>query len=114
MDVVRVRLALRNLLDNAVRHGSGADAPPLLTLSAAGAELKLVVRDYGPGVDDSQLARLAEAFYRTDQARQRSTGGVGLGLHLARLVAHAHGGGLTLRNAHPGLEATLALPAPMH
>jgi len=70
----------------------------------------LRVRDHGPGVDEAQLAHLGEAFYRTDSARQRSTGGVGLGLYLCRLVAQAHGGGLTVRNAQPGLEIEVRLP----
>ncbi len=68
------------------------------------------VRDFGPGVDEAQLARLSEAFYRTDAARLRSTGGVGLGLYLCRLVAQAHGGTLQMRNARPGLELSLRLP----
>ena len=70
----------------------------------------LRVRDHGPGVAEDQLAHLAQPFYRPDAARQRSTGGVGLGLYLARLVAEAHGGALQLCNAQPGLEASLRLP----
>lgn len=111
VDATRVRLALRNLLDNAVRHG-GASKPPLLTVRRDGQRLQVVVRDHGPGVDAAHLAHLGEAFYRTDTARQRVTGGVGLGLHLTRLVAKAHGGSLTFRNAEPGLEAILTLPLP--
>ena len=68
------------------------------------------MRDFGPGVDEAQLPHLAEAFYRPDAARQRSTGGVGLGLYLCRLVAQAHGGSLVLRNAQPGFEVILSLP----
>ena len=56
--------------------------------------VQLVVRDFGPGMDDSQLQHAAEAFYRADAARLRSTGGVGLGLYLCKLVAEAHGGTL--------------------
>ncbi len=63
-----------------------------------------------PAWRQTQLARLGQAFYRADQARQRATGGVGLGLHLASLVAQAHGGSLHFRNAEPGLEATFTLP----
>ena len=66
-----------------------------------------VVRDFGPGVDPAELPRLAEAFYRPDSARTRAAGGVGLGLHLCRLVAEAHGGTLVLRNAGPGLEVAM-------
>nr|MCU0966568.1 ATP-binding protein [Burkholderiaceae bacterium] len=110
LDPVRLRLALRNLIDNALRHGGAADTPPCVRSALEGGSLELSVRDFGPGVDEVQLAHLSEAFYRADAARQRSTGGVGLGLYLCRLVAQAHGGTLRLRNAQPGLEATLRFP----
>ena len=112
LDTMRIRLALRNLFDNAVRHGAQAGQTPTVTITAYGEAIRVVVRDYGPGVDEAQLPQLAQAFYRTDSARQRATGGVGLGLYLCRLVAQAHGGQLLLRNARPGLEVTLVLPAP--
>ena len=110
LDPVRLRLALRNLIDNALRHGAAAATPPCIRTVVAEGMLEISVRDFGPGVDETQLARLSEAFYRADAARQRSTGGVGLGLYLCRLVAEAHGGTLRIRNAHPGLELTLRLP----
>jgi signal transduction histidine kinase len=109
LDPVRLRLALRNLIDNALRHGAAAASPPCVRSELVDGRLELSVRDFGPGVDDAQLAHLSEAFYRADTARQRSTGGVGLGLYLCRLVAQAHGGTLHLRNARPGLEATLSV-----
>jgi len=109
LDRVRLRLAVRNLVDNALRHG-GEAGPVTVTLDVTDGHARLVVRDVGPGVQEAQLVRLAEPFYRTDDARQRSTGGVGLGLYLARLVAQAHGGQLVFRNALPGLEVTLSLP----
>ena len=110
LDAVRLRLALRNLIDNALRHGAAASTPPRITTRVADGQLRLSVRDFGPGVDEAHLARLSEAFYRADAARQRSTGGVGLGLYLCRRVAQAHGGRLDIRNARPGLELTLSLP----
>jgi signal transduction histidine kinase len=110
LDRTRLRLALRNLLDNARRHGAATARPPLLRIGRDGDEVRLTLRDFGPGVDPAQLPHLAEPFYRPDAARQRATGGVGLGLHLCRLVAQAHGGALELRNAEPGLEAELRLP----
>jgi signal transduction histidine kinase len=70
-----------------------------------------VVRDHGPGVPDDVVDRLGQPFYRPDSARTRHAGGVGLGLNLCRLVAQAHGGTLSIRNAQPGLEVTVALPA---
>ena len=110
VDAVRVRLALRNLIDNALRHSPAGAAPPQVATALHGAELRLSVRDFGPGVDAEQLPHLSEAFYRADAARERRTGGVGLGLYLCRLVAQAHGGTLQLRNAQPGLEAVVGLP----
>jgi signal transduction histidine kinase len=110
LDATRIRLLLRNLLDNALRHSAGASLPPSIGTTVQGDVVRVTVRDHGPGVADAELARLTEAFYRTDSARQRSTGGVGLGLHLCALIARAHGGRLTLSNARPGLAVELTLP----
>ena len=113
LDRVRVRLLLRNLLDNALRHGADAQTPPELRVEHAGEEgIRFVVRDHGPGVPEDQIAQLAQAFYRPDSARTRHAGGVGLGLYLCRLVAQAHGGRCEIRNAHPGLVVSVTLPAP--
>lgn len=110
IDPTRVRLLLRNLLDNALRHaGDAAQAPELQLRQTGGGRLYIAVRDHGPGVEDAQLQRLAEPFYRPDSARTRAAGGVGLGLTLCRLVAEAHGGELTLSPAHPGLLAQASL-----
>lgn len=110
-DAMRLRLLLRNLIDNALRHSTGAPQPPVLTLQREGeTQVALSVRDFGPGVDEAHLPHLAEPFYRADNARQRATGGFGLGLYLCRLVAQAHGGTLRIRLAQPGLEVTALWP----
>lgn len=119
-DRVRVKLLVRNVLDNALRHsqrtteprpGGPADMLPIeIKLIQQGDSLQLTLRDHGPGVAEDQLAQLTQAFYRTDAGRLRSTGGVGLGLYLCRLVVLAHGGQLTLHNADPGLSVTVNLP----
>lgn len=111
-DRTRLALLLRNLLDNALRHG----APPveLHTAVTADGGWQLTVRDHGPGLDAAALQRLGEPFYRPDAARSRTagaSGGTGLGLYLCRLVASSHGGTLAWRNAAPGLAVTLSLPA---
>lgn len=111
-DPTRLRLLLRNLLANAGRHAAEAAQPPRLFLRReADGRLAIGVRDFGPGVPATELPRLAEAFYRPDDARTREAGGVGLGLYLCRLVAEAHGGALRLVNAEPGLEAAMVWPA---
>ncbi len=110
LDPVRMRLLLRNLLDNALRYAP-PDAPACeLDVRCEGKQLLITVRDHGPGVTEAQLPLLMQPFYRPDTARQRSTGGVGLGLYLCQLVARAHGGSLQLRNASPGLQAAVTLP----
>jgi len=103
-------LLLRNLLDNALRHGGGT--PVQLRTAAVDGGWQLSVRDHGPGVDAAALQRLGEPFYRPDAARSRDAGGVGLGLYLCKLVAQSHGGTLQWRLAAPGLEACLRLPMP--
>jgi signal transduction histidine kinase len=111
VDPMRVRLLLRNLIDNALRYSAGAPTPPVVALSSDDeGQLQLRVRDFGPGVPDEHLPHLAEPFYRADSARQRATGGFGLGLYLCELVAQAHGGALTIRRADRGLEVTATWP----
>jgi signal transduction histidine kinase len=114
LDPTRVRLALRNLVANALQHGVSSSACQLHT-AREGDALVISVRDFGVGVSAEQLQHLAEPFYRPDAARGRDSGGVGLGLTLAKGVAQAHGGELQLRLVNPGLRASLVLPiqAPM-
>lgn len=110
LDRPRVVMLVRNLVDNACRHGAGAALPVQITTRPDGDTVLLTVRDHGPGVPEDQLAKLAEPFYRPDTARTRSAGGTGLGLYLCRLVAQSHGGTLVLRNAGPGLEVRVNWP----
>ena len=110
VDPSRVRLLMRNLLDNSLRHNDPAAEPPRMQLRLQHGVVEIEVRDHGPGVPAAHLPHLAQAFYRPDSARQRTTGGVGLGLYLCRLVTQAHGGSLQVRNAEPGLCVTARLP----
>ncbi len=110
VDPSRVRLLMRNLLDNSLRHNDPAAQPPRMQLRLRDGVVEIEVRDHGPGVPPEHLPHLAQAFYRPDSARQRTTGGVGLGLYLCRLVTQAHGGSLHVRNADPGLCVTARLP----
>jgi signal transduction histidine kinase len=113
LDRTRMRLLLRNLLDNALRHSADATQPPEVSLAQmADGAVQITVRDFGTGVPDDQLPHLAQPFYRPDTARTREVGGVGLGLYLCKLVALAHGGSFAVRNAQPGLAVCVTLPAP--
>ena len=96
VDEVRVRLLLKNLLDNALRH-TPADAPvPELHLEQSDRTAVLTVKDHGTGIEQQHLPHLSEPFYRADAARLRATGGYGLGLYLCRVIAEAHGGRLRI------------------
>jgi len=69
------------------------------------------IQDRGPGIPEDQLERVFDPFFRLEASRNRKTGGAGLGLSIARHAVRAHGGDLTLANAHEGgLIATLSLP----
>jgi len=109
LDPLRIQLLLRNLVENAQRHNDSAQGPVVVTLKRAEQGVRLAVRDHGPGVPGEALAHLGEPFFRPDASRSRSHGGVGLGLSLCKLVARAHGSELELRNAGPGLEASVLL-----
>jgi signal transduction histidine kinase len=114
LDANRMQLLMRNLLSNALLYGqtqSGAEQslPPELTINRSANGVEIIVRDFGPGLPESSLPRLTEAFYRPSQARSRSDGGVGLGLYLVGLVAKAHGADLHIRNAKPGLEVAVRI-----
>ncbi len=98
---------LGNLIDNAVKYGKRA----IVDVHDAAARLQITVADEGPGVPEGELENVFEPFFRLEQSRSRETGGVGLGLSIARDIARAHGGNLVLRNrTSGGLEAILTLP----
>ena len=96
IDEARVSLLLKNLVSNALRYSPPDSGPVELMFAEEGGELLLRVRDHGPGIAPEEAAHIGEPFYRGDPSRTRDTGGTGLGLYLATLVARAHGGSLTL------------------
>lgn len=91
-----LRRAIDNLLDNARKYGG--DTEIRLVARCEGGGLVVEVRDEGPGIPAAELARVFEPFYRADRSRSRRSGGVGLGLPLARRIAEAHGGTLVLES----------------
>jgi len=103
-----LRRCLNNLIENALRYGARAD----VSIEDDERTLRIAVRDQGPGIPPDQLERVFEPFFRLEASRSRESGGVGLGLSIARNIARWHGGDVTLRNAHEGkgLIAELALP----
>ena len=102
-----IKRALTNLIENACHYGGSAR----VSLIQEADELKIQVRDKGPGIPESEWERVFDPFVRLESSRNRNTGGIGLGMSIARTVAHAHGGDVTLRNLKPeGMEITVSLP----
>ncbi|MDQ2944907.1 MAG: ATP-binding protein, partial [Acidobacteriota bacterium] len=104
-----LRRALENVVRNAIRYAP-SDTPVEVTLIANETWAEIRVRDYGPGVPEESLSRIFDPFYRVDSDRNRASGGVGLGLAIARRSIELHKGKLEASNAHPGLLVTVGLP----
>ncbi|HMG24127.1 MAG TPA: HAMP domain-containing sensor histidine kinase [Kofleriaceae bacterium] len=110
-DPVLLRRALDNLLDNAAKY-SDAGTPVVLAVQPNGTTIAFEIVDRGIGMSPSELDRAFTPFWRADGSRTRKTGGVGLGLALARRIARAHGGDVTLAS-HPGQGTTARLEVPL-
>jgi len=106
-DALMLREAIKNLIDNAIKHGGSEDAPILVRLQADGAGLLLSVDDAGPGMSAEQRER---AFDRFDRGEHASTQGAGLGLAIVKRVVESHGGRVVLdTSANGGLSVRLHL-----
>ena len=105
-----IRRAVENVIRNAVRYAPpGTSVNVELRCSDNMAQIR--VRDYGPGVPEEALSRIFDPFYRVDSDRNRASGGIGLGLAIARRSVELHKGKLNAQNAHPGLLVTMEFPA---
>jgi two-component system phosphate regulon sensor histidine kinase PhoR len=113
-ELIRV---LENLVENALKYGAAGkriDITLARSPTRAGTpEVRLAVRDYGPGIAPEHLPRLTERFYRVDVADSRAQGGTGLGLALVKHVLNRHGGRLAIEST-PGAGATFTMHLPLH
>jgi signal transduction histidine kinase len=111
-----LRMAVINLLDNAVKYSSpGTSIQVLVNLINDGApalrQLNLAIKDQGPGIPAHEADRVFDRFYRLDESRARETGGAGLGLSIAKWSIEAHGGKILLDSA-PGSGSTFNIRLP--
>ena len=116
--VVRVRpialkRAITNLINNAAAYGGGARATLVRPKKSRGeVMITLCIDDDGPGIPDEEIERVFLPFHRLEESRNRETGGMGLGLPIARNILRAHGGDVVLSNrGEGGVRATITLPA---
>jgi two-component system sensor histidine kinase CpxA len=104
-----LRRACENVLRNAIRHAPAGTTVDI-EVARHDARAELSVRDHGPGVPREALADIFQPFFRVEGDRNRSSGGVGLGLAIARRAVELHQGTVTAFNANPGLVVALELP----
>lgn len=105
---VMMRRALRNLIENAMRYG----AAPEIEIHRKEERVVVNVKDRGPGMAETDLERVFDPYVRLEDSRSRDTGGIGLGLSIARTIIRAHKGDLRLSNRQGGgLVAHVELPA---
>ena len=100
-----LRRAARNLIENAVRYGERAR----VSLATRDDAIELVVEDDGKGIPEQEFERVFQPFVRLEESRNSATGGVGLGLSIARGIIRGHGGDIVLSNDR-GLHAVVTLP----
>jgi two-component system OmpR family sensor kinase len=111
-DPVLLRRAIDNVLDNARKY-SPPGSSIVLSVDARPEATKVAILDHGIGIDPADLDKVFTPFFRTDRSRARETGGVGLGLALARRVVEAHGGRIGLSSSvGVGTTVTIELRTP--
>ena len=102
-----LKRALTNVIENAITYGGRAD----IAVSAEGGKARVVVTDHGPGIAAADREAVFAPFHRLEGSRNKATGGVGLGLTVARSIVRAHGGEVILSDAAGGgLAVTVLLP----
>jgi signal transduction histidine kinase len=113
VDADKMRMVLRNLLDNAYKHTPEGADPVVVSHSSGAQGVRIVVKDQGEGIPDTAMPHLFEPFFRADASRSRRTGGYGLGLSLCKAVIDAHDGRIDITStAGRGTRVVITLPAP--
>jgi signal transduction histidine kinase len=104
---VGLKRAVRNLIENAVAYGGRAR----VTLEPGAVALRVVIDDDGPGIPEADFERVFAPFVRLEESRSRETGGIGLGMAIARSIVRGHGGDIELANRpEGGLRVVISLP----
>lgn len=104
---IAIKRTISNLIENAIKYGKQAK----VELRCEDEQIKIMISDQGPGIPQHELNSVFIPFYRIEKSRNRETGGVGLGLSVARTLIQAHRGDIQLKNIIPtGLCVEITLP----
>jgi signal transduction histidine kinase len=111
IDAEKVRMVVRNLVDNATKYSLPQSAPVELSAVQNGDTVVVRVTDQGPGIPENDRERVFEPFFRVDRSRTKRTGGYGLGLSISKRVMEAHGGSISVdADYHQGASFVLTFP----
>ncbi len=111
VDPVLLRRVIDNLLENAHKYSPDLTAPIELSVVRDGGDAVFEIRDRGVGISADDLPRIFTAFFRGERSRSRETGGVGLGLTLAKRIVEVHGGTIDVTST-PGAGTSVRVTIP--
>ncbi|HXH39632.1 MAG TPA: HAMP domain-containing sensor histidine kinase, partial [Thermoanaerobaculia bacterium] len=112
LDAERMRTALRNVLENAVKYSLPDSRAVEISVAETDSQAIIRITDDGPGIAEGDVDRLFEPFVRADRSRSRKTGGYGLGLSICKRIVEGHGGSITAEN-NAGRGATFVMTLPL-
>jgi signal transduction histidine kinase len=112
VDQLRMKLLIKNLIDNACHYTIDDQEEVEISLSHDQQNVNIEVRDRGVGIKTEDIPKVTEPFYRPDSSRQRDNGGYGLGLYLCKLIVDAHGGQIVIES-EPGNGTKVIVSLPL-
>ncbi|WP_062266498.1 ATP-binding protein [Endozoicomonas arenosclerae] len=104
--LISLKRALRNLIENGIKYGESV----AVSLDEEEGFARIQIQDHGPGIPEETMEKVFEPFVRLEESRNRDTGGMGLGLSIARNIIHSHGGEIRLENNEHGLLVSVICP----
>nr|WP_228550652.1 ATP-binding protein [Endozoicomonas sp. OPT23] len=104
--LISLKRALRNLIENGVKYGDQVN----VSMDKKQSSVSIQIQDHGPGIPESRMEQMFEPFTRMEASRNRDSGGIGLGLAIARNNVRSHGGDVYMKNNDTGLLITIELP----
>jgi signal transduction histidine kinase len=111
-DEERLRIAFKNIIDNALKYSTGTSSPVEISVSEDGKNIIITFKDSGIGIEKEHLPYIFEPFYRVDRSRSKKTGGYGLGMSLCKKIIESHGGAISIESAAgKGTTVFVTLPA---
>ena len=111
MDGTRISQVVNNLLENAITHSPEGGSVVVSAGASGDGMVRVAVSDTGRGIPPEDLSRVFDRFFRSDASRSRATGGVGLGLTIAKQLVEVHGGTIHVENVVPfGARFVFVLP----